>query len=95
MNPSAHPLLRSTEQQGAEGTALVRAGMEGTLKAARQVDFALVMLCEGAATTIIRQVPEGQGLEAWRLFYAEFEPKLPGRSLGLLKTVMTYKFSDS
>eukprot|EP00969_Alexandrium_andersonii_P309832 13692966-Alexandrium_andersonii.AAC.1 len=69
--------------------------MDDALRAARQVYFALVMLCEGAAMTIIMQVPEGQGLEAWRLFYSEFEPKLPGRSLGLLKTVVTYKSADN
>eukprot|EP00969_Alexandrium_andersonii_P295652 13069098-Alexandrium_andersonii.AAC.1 len=41
LNPAAHMLLRSAEQQGAEGAAMVRSGMEDALKAARQVYFAL------------------------------------------------------
>ncbi|CAK0905881.1 unnamed protein product [Prorocentrum cordatum] len=37
---------------------------------------------------IVKSVAAGEGLEAWRLLYDEFEPKVPSRFSGMLDAIM-------
>ena len=45
-------------------------------------------LCEQDAFDFLMNVPEGNGLEAWRRFHAQMAPKTPGHSLTKLKWIM-------
>lgn len=56
--------------------------------------YMIVMLVvEGSpAYAKVRGCPEGNGLEAWRRFHAEFEPQVRGRFQSMLQGLMAAKF---
>ena len=54
----------------------------------------LVGLCSGRALGIIRLVPEGHGLEAWRKLVLEYEPRLATRHCAMLTAVLTPSWSE-
>ena len=61
---------------------------EETMWKGRTLYRLLVALVSGRALGIIRQVPEGQGLEAWRCLAQEYEPEEPTRWCSMLRVLM-------
>ena len=55
----------------------------------------LVALVSGRALGIIRQVPEGQGLEAWRCLVQEYEPEKPTRWSSILRALMKPAWNEA
>ena len=45
----------------------------------KTLHFMLTMLCKGKALKKLRTAPAGAGLEVWRKFHTDFEPKVKGR----------------
>ena len=54
----------------------------------RQLYHILVMLCRGAALERIKNTEENNGLEVWRKFCAEWEPRTAGRFRGMLSGIL-------
>ena len=55
----------------------------------------LVALVSGRALGIIRQVPEGKGLEAWRCLVQEYEPEEPTRWCSMLRALMKPAWNEA
>ena len=55
----------------------------------------LVALVAGRALGIVRQVPEGHGLEAWRCLVQEYEPEEPTRWCSMLRSLMKPAWSEA
>eukprot|EP00972_Heterocapsa_arctica_P095408 14070563-Heterocapsa_arctica.AAC.1 len=55
----------------------------------------LVTLVSGKALGIVRKVPEGYGLEAWRRLVAEYEPQVATRFCAMLTTLPSPVFNEA
>ena len=56
--------------------------------------YVLVQLAQDKALKKVRPSPEGNGLEAWRLFNAEWELRVRGRFGAVLSEILATEFSD-
>ena len=69
---------------------------EADQREARKLNYLLITWCKGDAAMKRRTNPDkGNGLEAWRLFYAEGEPQLQTRCGSLLLTILNGTFAAS
>ena len=57
-----------------------------------QLYYVLVMLCTGSALNKCYNAGPGEGYETWRLFVAQWAPKLASRFVGLLTQLMSFHF---
>ena len=55
----------------------------------------LVVLVSGRALGIVRQVPEGHGLEAWRCLVKEYEPAVATRYCAVLAALLTPVWTET
>ena len=55
----------------------------------------LVVLVSGRALGIVRQVPEGHGLEAWRCLAKEYEPAVATRYCAVLAALLTPVWTET
>ena len=54
----------------------------------------LASLCSGRALGVVRQVPEGHGLEAWRCLVKEYEPEVASRTCAMFTALRSPKFTN-
>ncbi|CAK0854432.1 unnamed protein product [Prorocentrum cordatum] len=57
--------------------------------------YILALTCKSKAQGIVKSVPSGEGLEAWRLLCVEFEPKVPSRFSGMLDSILYPHVQDN
>ena len=61
---------------------------EGERRLSIELFYKLALTCRGKALQVVRRVPEGFGVEAWKQLCREFEPRLPSRFQGMLQALL-------
>ena len=61
----------------------------------RQLYFALVLIVEGEALSVIKPAGNGEGFYAWKLLLDRYESDRPGRSAGMLLSLLSFVFNAS
>ena len=74
---------------------LARPGLGGEDAAlAAQLYYLLVLLCRGAALTIVTNAGEQEGLLSWEKLVDHYDPAVAGRQAGQLLSILSWVFSS-
>ena len=86
---SEHASLWMSDAQRMSTEITLGQPSQGTAKIfARQLYTLLIHLCEGRALALVREGPDHNGLEAWRLLHEWYQPKTRSRGLALLNEIL-------
>ena len=80
--------IEDGRSRGLTRTGLV--GEDGALAA--QLYYLLVLLCRGAALTIVTNAGEQEGLLAWEKLVDHYDPSVAGRQAGQLLSILSWTF---
>ena len=90
MSPQLAALMEWAEKHPAE--VLNASLTSDQLHHSTSLFYILMMLVEGPALTRVINAGSGQGLNAWRMLVAEYEPKSSARNVGDLVAILQYNF---